>query len=295
MIAPRHVAVAMLVTLCAAATAAAQGNGNAYGKNKNKPPAPAVTSAAAAGPSAGGSAEIQVPGTGIRNFGAWLDDATLIAPGQGYVSIGFGLWKMPGYREFDMPTVDAGVGLHRRVQVNASLPFYHANEPGGPTARGIGTMYVSGKVQLRDPSTHALGFSVTPAIEVLNTSVPGQERVSWAAPFNVEVQRDEWRVYGSAGYFSRRALFASAAIERAIANRVWVTGALTHAYSMDPDPLSFALGLAQTHTDVTGGAAVSVRPGLSVFGSLGRTISRKDANAADLMLSGGVSLNFQAR
>ena len=295
MIASRHVAGAMLVALCAAGPAAAQGNGNAFGKNKNKPPAPTVTSAATGGPSAGGAAEIQAPGTGIRNFGAWLDDASLIAPGQGYVSLGFGLWKMPGYREFDMPTVDAGVGLHRRVQVNASLPFYHASEPGGPTARGVGTMYLSGKVQLRDPSEHALGFSVTPAIEVLNTSGPGQECVSWAVPVNVEVQRNEWRIYGSAGYFSRRALFASAAVERAIADRLWITGALTHAYSMDPDPLSFALGLSQTHTDVTGGAAYAVRPGLSVFGSLGRTISRKDANAADLMLAGGVSLSFQAR
>lgn len=274
-----------------AVTAAAQGNGVAHGRSKN--PRPAATSAA--GPSAAGSNEIQVAGTGIRNFGSWLDDASMVAPGEGFMSLGFGIWQMPGYREFDFPTIDTAIGLHRRVQVGVSAPFYHANEPGGPTARGLGNMYLSSKILLRDPSTHPLGFSVTPTLEVLSSAPPDRSRFSWALPVNVEVQRPGWRVYGSTGYFSRGALFASGAVERALTERAWVTGTISHSYSIDPDPLSAALGLAQTRTDVSGGAAVSVTPRMAVFGSVGRTISRQDANSADLMLTGGVSFNFNVK
>ena len=295
---PRRVVVSALVILCSAASAAAQGNGNAFGKSKNAKPPATSTSAATSGataPSAAGSDEIQIPGTGVRNFGAWLDDASLMSRGQGYVSIGMGVWKMPGYREFDVPAIDSGIGVHPRVQFSASLPIYHANEPGGPVARGFGTMYLSAKVQLRDPATRPVGFSVTPIVEVLSTAPPGKSRLGWALPVNLEVQRTGWRTYGSVGYFSRGALFASGAVEKTLSESAWLTGTISHAYSTSPDPMSRALGLAQTHTDVTGGLAVAVRPNIAVFGSVGRTISKQDANAATLILAGGVSLNFQTR
>lgn len=290
-------AVTAAIALCVAAPAAAQGNGNAYGKNKNKPPVSSTssTTSTASGPSAASEFDVTIPGTGVRNFGAWLDDASIITPGQGYVSIGVGLWKMPGYREFDVPTVDAGVGLHKRVQVGASLPFYHANAPGGPMSSGVGTLYLNAKIQLRDPSNSGVGFSVTPAVEILSAAPVTGDRMSFALPVSMEVQRTGWRMYASTGYFSRGALFASGAIEKALSDRVWVTGAITHAYSMDPDPLSVALGLSQTHTDVSGGAAFVVREGIAAFGSIGRTISKKDANSAELVLTGGVSLNFAVR
>ena len=279
-----------------AANAAAQGNGNgnghAYGLYKHPQP---TTPTSASGPSGAGAAEIQIAGTGIRNFGSWLDDASMVAPGQGFMSLGFGLWKMPGYREFDLPTIDTSVGLHRRVQVGVSAPFYHANEPGGPTARGLGNMYLSSKFLLRDASTHPVGFSLSPTLEVLSSAPPDRSRISWALPVNLEVQRTGWRVYGSAGYFSRGALFASGAIERALSERVWVTGTISNAHSIDPDPLSVALGLAQTRTDVSGGVTASITPKMAVFGSVGRTISKQDANSANLVLTGGLGFNFSVK
>ena len=293
----RTLASALALALLTAAPAAAQGNGNAFGKNKNKPPVPPSTSAgaAASGPSAATEFDASIPGTGVRNFGAWLDDASILTPGHGFVSVGFGLWKMPGYREFDMPTVDAGVGLHKRVQVGASLPFYHASEPGGPMSRGVGTMYMNAKIQLREATARRPGFSVTPAVEVLSAAPVDGSRMSWALPVNLEVVGDGWRGYGSAGYFSRGSLFASGAVEKALSERAWLTGSITHAYSMDPDPLSVALGLAQTHTDVSAGASFVVREGIAAFGSVGRTISKRDANSAELAISGGVSFSFAVR
>ena len=297
MTARRIGAAAIAVSLCAVTPAVAQGNGNAYGKNKNKPPVTATSSStsSASGPSAAASFDVTVPGTGVRNFGAWLDDASMLTPKQGYISLGFGLWKMPGYREFDVPTVDAGIGVHERVQVGASVPFYHANEPGGPRSSGVGTIYMNAKIQLRDPAKSRVGVSVTPAVEVLNVAPTVGDRLSFALPVNVEFQQTGWRVYASTGYFSRGALFASGAFEKALTERAWLTASLTHAYSMDPDPLSVALGLSQTHTDVSGGLAFLVRDGLSAFGSVGRTISKKDANSAELVITGGVALSFAVK
>jgi hypothetical protein len=297
MSARRTFACAIALVLLATAPAVAQGNGNAYGKNKNKPPVTSSSSsgAGASGPSAGAEFDGSIPGSGVRNFGAWLDDASVVTPGQGFMSVGFGLWKMPGYREFDMPTVDAGVGIHKRVQVGASMPFYHASEPGGPISRGMGTVYMNAKIQLREATKGRAGFSVTPAIEALSEAPVGGSRFSWALPVNLEVMGDGWRAYGSTGYFSRGALFASGAFEKALSERAWLTGSITHAYSMDPDPLSVALGLAQTHTDVSAGASIVVRDGIAAFGSLGRTISKKDANSAELAISGGVSFSFAVR
>src|SRR5262245_25869492 len=115
------------------ARAAAQRNGSAHGHAKS-----ARRPTTAAAPRRAGSEAIQVAGTGIRNCGACLDDASLLTPGQGLMSLGFGLWKMPGYREVDFQSIDTAYGLHPRLQVGVSAPVYYASEPGGPTARGIG-------------------------------------------------------------------------------------------------------------------------------------------------------------
>lgn len=287
--------VLVLGCLVPAADAAAQGNGNgnAYGLYRNSHPSGTGAASTAAGPSAAGSQEIQVPGTGIRNFGSWLDDATMMGVGNAFFNVGFGYWKMTGYREFDVPMIDGGVAVHRRMQLGVSVPYFRANEPGGPVASGFGTVYLSSKIQLRDPSAHRLGFAVSPAIEILSSRPgPDQGRVSWALPVSVELQRTGWRSYGSAGYFSRGALFAAGAIEKAISERLWVTGSLSHSQSIDADPLSAALGLAQTRTDIAGGATVLATRSIALYGSVGRTVSKRDANSASMMVSGGVSLNF---
>ena len=284
--APRFaLAAVLLICLLAPSPAFAQGSGlgHAYGLNKAARPS---------GPSAAGSEDLHTGGTGVRNFGAWLDDASVMPEGRGFVSVGFGLYKTPEYREFDVPTMDAGIAVHRRVQVSMSVPYYHASAPGGPVARGFGDMYLSTKVQLRDPAAHKVGFAVTPTIEVLTAApTPDGSRVSWAMPGNIEVQREGWRAFGSAGYFSRGSLFASAGLERALSDRWWVTGSLTHAYSMHPDDLSVAMGLAQIRTDVSAGASYAARPNIAVFGAVGRTISKQDVTSTSLTLSGGLSIS----
>lgn len=293
------IALPLVLVLALAASAAAQGNGRGRANGRFKAgPAPV--------PSSGGAAQQQsqplagtqqLAGTGVRNFGAWLDDASLLPAGTGSMSLSFGWFRSPVFREFDVPVVDGGVGVTRRVQLGFSIPYYHANEPGGPIARGLGDLYLSAKVQLRDPAAHesGVGFAVVPVLEVLSTH-PGAEgsRFNWALPASIEVQRQRVRVFASTGYFSRGSLFASSAVELALSDSLWATGAITGSYSTKADELSRALGLSKSRTDVNGGITYMVAPAVAAFGSVGRTISRQDANSASLVVSGGVSFSFAA-
>jgi hypothetical protein len=287
-------AASVLCLLLASTPAAAQGNGrgNAFGHSK----------AAAAGAAAAPSATITttsapgapIEGTGIRNFGSWLDDASILAPGTGFTSFAVGYWRTASFREIDVPSFDVGIGLHRRIQVGASVPFYHASQPGSAVVRGMGDVYLSSKIQLRDPAAgKTLGIAVIPIVEVLSVApATGASRVSWALPVAVEVQRSGWRVYGSTGYFSRGALFASGAVEVAVNDRTWVTAAISESRSNAKDDLSEALGYSKVRADVSGGAGFAVAPSIAVFGTVGRTISRHDANSSKIFLSGGLSVYF---
>ena len=297
------VAAALLLT-ASAPWAEAQGNGrgNAYGKrNQGASGGAAADAAAASAPSGSSPAETmqgQPAGVGVRNFGAWLDDASVMAPGSGSLTLSVAYWRTPAYREFDVPVVDGGLGLSRRVQFGFSVPYYHANEPGGPIARGVGDLYFTTKIQLREPSStdRRLGFSVTPLLEVLSFAPgPDRSRVSWALPANVEWQGDGWRAYGSGGYFSRGAVFGSGALEIALSDSAWFTGSISESYSLEHDDLSTALGLARLRIDVSGGAGLSLSPNLAIFGVVGRTISKQDVNSATFFFTSGVSVSFAAR
>lgn len=278
------------LSLLVASPVAAQGNGHAYGHAKR-----------GGGPSAAGKPEVQkgvpIAGTGIRNFGSWLDDASMLPVGQGALNLSFGYWRTPSFNEWDLPVADASIGLAPRVQFGASMPYFHASEIGGPVARGFGDLYLSAKVQLREPSAtdHKLGLSVTPVLEVLTTApTPDASRMSWALPISAEWQAKRWRTFGSVGYFSRGSLFASGALEVALTDRAYLTGTLTQSHSVKRDDLSAALGYAQTRLDVNGAVSAAISETLTIFGSVGRTLSKRDPNSATIMVSGGVSISFDA-
>ena len=295
MTAPIRVGAAALAAACIltwAPAASAQPRGKALGHQKKSTP------------SGGGASQLQTPGgsgalagTGVRNFGSWLDDASVLAPGRGSVAISFALFRSPVFREFDLPVLDGGVGVTRRVQFGFSAPYYHASEPGGPAARGLGDVYLSTKVQLVDPgrANGAWGLSVTPVLEVLSGDPgPDASRYHWGLPVSAEVQRGAVRGFGSVGYFSRGSIFASGAVQASLTDRLAVTGSLTRSRSTRDDELSAALGLAETRTDVSGSVGYALGSAASIFAGVGRTLSRQDANAAALVLSGGAVFGFDA-
>jgi hypothetical protein len=269
---------------------AAQGNGHghAYGQLKSAAPTP----------SSGGAAQVQpaVAG-GVRNFGSWLDDASIMTPGSGSLTMSCAWFRAPAYHEFDAPIGDGAIGLTPKVQFGFSVPYYHVSAPGGPVVRGIGDLYLTSKVQLLEPNAQHNGFglAVVPIVTVLSGEADiERRRVSWAAPIAMELQKDGWRVFGTAGYFSQGSIFASGALEVQASQRLTITGTLTQSHSTIDDPPGMTLVLNRTRTDVSGGGTWMMHPGLAFFGSVGRTISQQDANAASLVLSGGVSFAFDA-
>jgi hypothetical protein len=286
----RRAAVTLACLAAAVVPVAAQGNGHghAYGLLKSSAPTP----------SSGGAAQVQpaVAG-GVRNFGSWLDDASIMTPGSGSLTMSFAWFRSPAYHEFDAPIGDGAIGLTSKIQFGFSVPYYHVSAPGGPAIRGIGDLYLTSKVQLREPDArhHGFGVAVVPILTLLSGEADiERRRASWGLPIAMELQQNGWRVFGSAGYLSQGSVFASGAVEVSASPRLTITGTLTQSHStIDDDPAS-TLVLSRTRTDVGGGATWMMRPGLAFFGSLGRTISQQDANAASLVLSGGVSFAFDA-
>jgi hypothetical protein len=271
-----------------------KGRGNAFGHAKGSASAGAAASTAGtAAPDAGGG---PAPDTGVRNFGAWLDDASVLGPGGGFSSFSVGYWRLASFTEVDAPSFDVAFGLTKRVQAGASVPVYHASAAGAPATRGIGDLYLSSKIQLREPAAGRFGFAVIPLLQVLSAEpVLGSGRVSWALPVSIEYQGTGWRTYGSTGYFSRGSLFATGAIERALSNRLWVTGTLSQSHSVTHDATADALGLSPNRTDVSGGLTLAASDAIALFGAIGRTLGRDDGSATKLFLSGGLSISWIVR
>ena len=66
----------------------------------------------------------------------------------------------------------------------------------------------------------------------------------------------------------------------------------THGYSLADDPLSDAFDLNRRRLDVSGSVSRAVAKSIAVYGGVGRTLSRADANSTRLSLSGGVITFF---
>lgn len=288
----RFACLVAATVLALPAVAAAQGN-SAFGHSHNGSRVEAPSSTSSSAPAASVTSEGPSYGVDVRNFGTWLDDASVMGPGSGFVTLGFSFWRGPEFREFDFPMIDTGVAVHKRVQVGMSFPYYYAGPPNGPVVRGIGNVYLTSKVQLRDPSSQPIGFAVTPMLEVLDSApLTGGNRVNWALPANVEFRREGWRAFGSGGYFSRGALFASGAVEAALTERAWLMASLSQTYSTKADALTTALALPRGQTDISGGLTVALNPRMAVFGTVGHTISNREINAGTLNLASGISFNF---
>jgi hypothetical protein len=287
-----------LVIGLAASPAFAQGNGKGLAKGRGaKPPASQPATAPGTDGAAGSpTGQPLVPGTGVRHFGVWLDDASILPKGKGWTTFGFGFWRSMYGHQWDLPTMDAGLAIHRRVQVAASAPLSHASYEGGYSSRGMGDVYLSGKIGLIDPDRpgRRTGVAVIPVLEILSSgsNLEGEGRLHWALPVTVERRFDGFRAYAAGGYFSRGALFGSGAVEVPVSDKVIATAVLSHSRSLTTDPLSDALELSTSRFDLAGGAAWILTPTTIVFGSLGRTISKADANASSLAFTAGVSVGF---
>jgi hypothetical protein len=284
----RSAAAAALLLLAVAGPADAQGKGRGLGKGKNTPAQPP-----------GDPEAPSIPGTGIRHFGAWLDDATLLPPWKGWMSFGVGYWKSSFGHQWDAPSMDAGMGLTNRLQVAVFAPVSRIEYTDGSEIRGLGDVYVATKIGLITPGENdrPWGVAAIPILEILSSGSvqEGSGRVHWGLPLTFEYRFSGARFYGSGGYFSRGAVFGAGALEVPIGEKFMMTGSLSHSRSLEEDLLADALELSRSRWDLTGTALYILNPSVTVYASVGRTISRFDENASSLAVSAGASGGFQGR
>jgi hypothetical protein len=186
-----------------------------------------------------------------------------------------------------------GWGVSDRLQVSASVPFYHTNYAGASSS-GLDDLYFGAKYTLIDPTLtlSEFGLAVNPVVEVLSAGNP-DGRVHFALPVNVELRRQPFRVYGSGGYFTRGSVFAGGALEWT-GTRMILTGSLTQSYSIKEDLVLDGMGVGRQNVNVSGAVAMPVTDRMAAFVNVGRTLTPIEDGGTKLALSGGVSIRFSA-
>ena len=290
-------AIAVLVTIGLAVPGLAQGQGNGNGRPK-APKGSSPTTTTPTSPSTSSSTTAPsvtvapVPVSTYRQFGAWLDDASASAKGEGYTSIGVGYWRMLASSQTNLPMLGVGLGVTDRMQVGASVPFYRARFEGG-SASGMDDVYLSAKYTLVDPTltVSEFGLAISPTMEVLSSSNP-DGRIHFAVPLSMELRRQPFRIYGSAGLFTRGSFFSGAALEWSAPAGMVMTGALTQSYSLKEDAVLDSLGIGRQRMDVSLGAAFPLGTLAATFVNVGRSLTSLEEGGTSLALSGGISIRF---
>lgn len=183
----------------------AQGNSGGKGKGpKSSPPSSSPLPSPTTGPAAGASPV------------AWLDDASLLAPGSMSVTISAVRWSGTDLSEVNVPVVDASVGLTPRFQIGASVPHIVGGADGTGPVGGIGTSYISSKIALLTGAS-GVKLAVSPVIEVrgedaVQASAAGEGRTQFGVPVSMEVAQGPARVFASAGFFSHGVWFAGGGV-----------------------------------------------------------------------------------
>ena len=288
------VAVAFAFSVvCAAGPAIAQGRSEtAPGQTKDKSSKTSTSSSSSSSSSSRASQSgLASPATATTStsapaasansvvyYGSWLDDASMVSPGDVWVGLATGYWRGDSNRQIDAPVVSAAVGITPRLQAGGGASFYHFRDAEGISENGFGSFSLYGKFLIADPSRapNAIGVAVTPLLEFS----PGSESpVGWALPVNLETRRGDARIYGSAGYFSRGSVFATIAADIPISSRIFINGTFGQSYAR-----------AGTHQTSLGiGASLGLTATSGVFVGLGQTLMPSAMGPGGVSIAGGMS------
>jgi hypothetical protein len=279
-----RIAASAIVALVVASPALAQGRGQT---KKNAPPSRTDLAAPAIVTSAGGDTPF-----------AWIDDASTLDAGSVWIAASASSWHGGGASEIGLPILDAAIGLAPRLQLSASVPTsIGTGDPAG-AAGGIGTAYVSAKIRVVDRGAYGVKVAVSPTLELLSRAVldalgPAQRRAHWGAPVSVEIDRGRLRAYSGVGYFSRGVWFSGAGASVRASQKIFVSATMSRSWRRDASGL-VPIG-ERRRLDIGSGVAVALRPHITTFASIGRTIATLPENGAGTSVSAGISLLLAAR
>jgi hypothetical protein len=271
------------LVLAVAVPVHAQGKSGSKGNgHKSSPPSSSPLPSPATGPAAGASPL------------AWLDDASLLAPGSMSVTTSIMRWSGTDLNEVNFPIIEASVGLTPRFQIGASVPHIVGSADGTGPVGGVGTSYFSGKIALLTGGS-GVKLAVSPVLEVLGKGAvqalpPGQGRTQFGLPVSVELAPGPAHVFASTGFFSRGVWFAGGGVSVQTSPKVGVSLSFTRSWANNG-----TTGVSRDRRDLSGGASYFVKPAIAVYGALGRTVATTDDNGAGTTISGGVSFLFNAR
>ncbi len=204
----------------------AQGKSNSKGNpHKSSPPSASPLPSPAIGPAAGASPL------------AWLDDASVLAPGSLSITISTMRWSGSDLSEVNFPIVEGGVGLAPRLQIGASVPHTVGSADGTGSVGGVGTSYISSKIAVLTGAS-GVKLAVSPVLEVLGAGAvqalaPGEGRTQFGLPVSVELAPGPARVFASTGVFSRGVWFAGGGVGLQATPKVGASLSFTRSRAKD--------------------------------------------------------------
>ena len=229
---------------------------------------------------------------------AWVDDASLLSPGDVWIGLSTLRWQGVDASEVDAPVIDAAVGISQRLQLGVSAPrVIGSSDPGGAEG-GLGTTYIHGKIALLHGARYGLSVAVSPTVEILGNSAmlaapADQSRVQWGAPVSAQIGVGSGRIYASTGYFSRGVWFLGAGTAAPITPKIGVSASFSRSWATtaSTDPAV----AAPNRNELSGGVSYSLSPAVGVFGSVGHTIATADADGGGATMSIGMSFLLRSQ
>jgi len=274
-----------LVALAIAVPSYAQGKGGGKkpGKGPTRPPSTsALSTPAGTGTTLDPGIDTAAALATTTPF-AWLDDASVMAPGSVWLGASMVRWQGSGLSETIVPVIDVAMGLTPKVQVGASVPR---------VAGGLGTTFFSAKIAVLDDEARALKVAVGPTLEILaGATTAGQGRAQWGLPVSAQFDRGSSRIYGSSGYFSPGIWYAGAGIGRPVGDRLGISMSFSHAWATAPASPGVPGVAAPRRNEISGGASYDLKPNVAVFGSIGRSLGLAAEDGAGTTLGFGFSLS----
>jgi hypothetical protein len=224
---------------------------------------------------------------------AWVDNATLMAPGTVWIGTSLVRWQGDGVSEVSAPVIDVAAAVHRRVQVAMSMPRVHAaSDPAAPQG-GWGTTFANVKLGLVQAERHGFNVAAAPTLEILSEAAmvgapAGRSRMQWGLPVSADVERGAARLYGSTGYFSPGVWFAGAGFASQVSKRAGASLSFSRAWnsSASTDP---AIDTPKRN-ELSGGGSFDITPHVSVYGSIGQTIATSPQNGGGRTFSVGMAV-----
>jgi hypothetical protein len=245
------------------------------------------------------SAQTSVANSAVRTLLSWLDDAEVIEPGGAEIGFGVSRANTSAGHESDFPALFAAVGVAPRVQLAASGTYYASSFGDGVTSSGRGDTYLIGKFAVISPREHPGGIAISPLVEILsdlsvNTRGVGTGRVAWGLPVSFQYTWTKWQILATTGYFSRGSVFAGAGVQTWLAQHVMGTASILHSHATTTTTVTDQYGLSLDRTDVRAGIDYLIRPNVTIFGTLGRTVGTLDTTSLSSFFSLGVTVSMSA-